>query len=400
MKILGIIAEYNPFHNGHKYHINEAKLQTNADFVVIIMSGSFTQQGNIAVLNKFERAKIALDCGADLILELPTVYATSSSENFCFGAVDILNSLGCITHLAFGSECQDIESLKSIANKLIQKEDNIILLTKKYLTKGITSAKARDLALSEILEESEYKEISKPNNILGLEYLKSLSKLNSTIEPIIIERKEAGHNDRTIEKSDSIASATSIRTALISEDADLNKIQKLVPSSCFNLLTSKKILSNNNLFELLKYEILKLGKDKISNIHDVSEGLENRIYQAAQDSKNYNELVMGIKSKRYTMGRIKRILIYILLGINKELYSNLFGVKYGRILKVSKNSKSLLKIINKNTTIPILSNISEKHLARIDNNNLTSLNLDVLSANILATLSQESLNKDYTNLID
>lgn len=400
MNILGIIAEYNPFHNGHKYHINEAKLKTNADFVIVIMSGSFTQQGNIAILNKFERAKLSIECGADLVLELPTIYATSSSENFSLGAVNILNSLGCITHLAFGAECQDIDCLQNISNTLLEKEGEILSLTKRHLTKGITSARARDLALKEILTVKEYLEISKPNNILGLEYLKSLSRLNSKMQPVIIERKDANHNDMSLLASGTVASATAIRKAIDCDVNNLDEIKQLVPDNCFKLLNSKKLISNDSLFNILRYEILRLGTSNLTNIYEVAEGLENRIYTSALSSKNYNELITGIKSKRYTLGRVKRILIYILLGITKDLANNLLNVKYARILKVSNNGKKLLKIIGSSSNIPLLSNISEKHIKGLDINIINSLNIDLFASNMLLSLSGENLNKDYTNLID
>lgn len=398
MNILGIIAEYNPFHNGHKYHLEEAKLKSNSDFVVVVMSGSFTQQGNISVLNKFDRAKLAIDYGADLVLELPTIHATSSSENFCFGAINILNSLGCITHLGFGAECENLELLKHIAITLLEKEKVIVALTKEYLKNGLSSAKARDLALKEVLDSNEYKEIEKPNNILGLEYLKCLYKLNSIIVPVIVKRKSAEHGDTSLLKSDTIASATAIRKAI--DEGDLNNIKKLVPDNCFSLLSNNHLSTNSELFEIIRYEILKLGKSKLSNIYEVAEGLENRIYNAAITSENYEDLIMNIKSKRYTLGRIKRILIYIVLGITKNVASSISEANYARILKISNKGKELLKIINKFTTISVLSNISEKHLRNLESTVIESLNLDVLASNILSSICVEYLNKDYTNLID
>jgi len=400
MNVLGIIAEYNPFHNGHLYHLKKAKKKTNADFVIVIMSGSFTQQGNISVLSKFERASLAVKYGADLVIELPTIYATSSSENFCYGAVNILNSLGCVTHLAFGAECKYISLLKSIAEKLLEKHEEIIALSKSHSRKGITVANCRDLALKALLDPKEYLEISKSNNILGLEYLKALYTLNSSILPVIIERKAVEHNEKLISKDKNIASATSIRKTLASSVIDFELIKSFVPSKCFEVLNSSKILSNESFFDMLKYEILKLGSENIANVYEVAEGLENKIYKAALTSNSYDELLLNIKSKRYTLGRIKRILVYILLGITKEFALDLSQVEYARILKISKNGKLLLKDISKKSYIPVLSNISEKHIQGLHKVNLKSLDIDVLSSNILSTLRRENLNSDYTNLID
>lgn len=395
MNIVGIIAEYNPMHNGHIYHIKKTKELTNADYVVVIMSGSFTEQGNIAVLDKFTRAKIAIENGADLVIELPTIHATSSAEGFAKGAVNILNSLGCITHLAFGAETDDLESLQKIAETCIDKEAEIVTLTKEYLKQGITSALARDNALKDLLDSNCYKMINKPNNILGIEYLKALYALNSQIKPVLVERLESNHNELEIVNSNQYVSSTAIRETLFNQsitlDNKLQNIESFAPKNVINELTKNTFKSNENIWEILRYEILKLGKQGLKNIAEVNEGLENKLYDSVLVSNSYNEYISNVKSKRYTLSRIKRICIYILLEITKDLKDVLKDVNYCRILKIKESSKELLSIISNGCTNKVVTKLTD---AIHDTNITTSINLDILANDISHTPTV-----DYTNNI-
>jgi len=397
MKTVGIIAEYNPFHNGHKYQIEKAKEITGADTVIVIMSGSFTQQGNIAIADKFKRAEIAIKNGADLVIELPTIFATSSAEMFAYGAVNILDKLNTVDYLVFGTECDNIDVLNSIVDKLIINKDIIDTNIKNEIKNGISYASARDNTLRTILTEIEYDEFSKPNNILAIEYLKSLKAINSRIKPIAIQRKSANHNDKNIKAMEVYASATSIRNKL-EETNNIFDVILTIPDATYKLLRDSKLIFNEDMYKLLRYKILALGKENIKNIYDVNEGLENKIYDSVLTSKTYDELINNIKSKRYTMSRIKRILTHVLLNITKEEYDALNSSYYARILKINK-SNNILGILNKNTSIPIVANINDNNIDDLDEKTKIALELDFSSTNIYQVISNSNLNLDKTNMI-
>lgn len=396
MKILGIIAEYNPFHNGHMYHIEKAKEKIKPDYIIVLMSGSFTEQGNVGIYNKFDRANLALECGADAVIELPTIYAVSSAENFASGAVKILNDMGIITHIAFGSECKNIKILDNVAIKYINFKERIVSETKKIMKSGLSSVSARDMVLKSILTNHEYNEISGSNNILAIEYLMALKTLNSRIQPVLIERVGIDHIDEQTPLNSSFASATSIR-ALLSKN-NINDLKKFVPENTFKLFQTNKALNNEDFYSLLKYEILKLNKSELKNIYEVAEGLENKIYDALKISDTYKELVENIKSKRYSLGRIKRILIYILLGITKEKYKMLQEVSYVRLLKIKEDKTNLLSIISKATNIPLITKINDDLFKELEINISDSLKLDMLATDILS-INSNTPGSDYYNEI-
>ena len=390
MNIVGIIAEYNPMHNGHIYHIKKAKELTQADYVIVIMSGSFTEQGNIATLDKFTRAKIAVECGADLVLELPTVYATSSAENFAKGAVNILNSLGCVTHIAFGAEEEDISKLEKIANVKVKYANEIVEKKKEYLKDGIPYASAEYLAITDFVNEDLKNVLEEPNNLLGVEYIKALLSSKSQIVPVLVHRLQTNHRDDKIAENSLLASSTAIREAI--KETNFN-ISCSVPENTLLALKNSGYKLNKDIWELLRFSILKLGKQGLKNIQDVSEGLENKLYDELLNSSSYDEYIFNVKSKRYTLSRIKRICIYILLGITKEKYAKLCNVNYARVLKVKEGS-SLLSLISKNTTIPYISKVTDEILNELHEDTQESIYLDILANNI-----SHNMNEDYTNSI-
>lgn len=405
MKVLGIITEYNPFHNGHKYHIEQAKKITGADYVVLVMSGSFTQTGNIALVNKFKRANIACRYGVDLVIELPTIYATSSAEYFSKGAINLLNELGIIDCICFGAEEESIEKLIDISDILIKNEQQIFKTIKNNTNKDLSFPKARELAISNIfsnLEKSEYLEIlSKPNNILGIEYLKSLNILNSNIQPYLIKRDTlVNHNDVNISDTNkSFTSATSIRNKL---KEDINSdLSSYIPYYSNELLKTSKLCFNEDLFNLLKYKISSMNITDLKNIHEVTEGLENRIKETNIISKTYEELVRNIKTKRYTETKIKRILLNILLNITKDFFNENIqnNTTYAHIISLSNNGKILLSEISKKSKLNIFTSINDKILnnSKIDKDVIDLLNLDIIATNIHSGISGEYLNSDYTN---
>ena len=390
MNIVGIIAEYNPMHNGHIYHIKKAKELTQADYVIVIMSGSFTEQGNIATLDKFTRAKIAVECGADLVLELPTVYATSSAENFAKGAVNILNSLGCVTHIAFGAEEEDISKLEKIANVKVNYANEIVEKKKEYLKDGIPYASAEYLAITDFVNEDLKNVLEEPNNLLGVEYIKALLSSKSQIVPVLVHRLQTNHRDDKIAENSLLASSTAIREAI--KENNFN-IASSVPENTLLALKNNGYKLNKDMWELLRFSILKLGKQGLKNIQDVSEGLENKLYDELLNSSSYDEYIFNVKSKRYTLSRIKRICIYILLGITKEKYAKLCNVNYARVLKVKEGS-SLLSLISKNATNPYISKVTDEILNELHEDIQESIYLDILANNI-----SHNMNEDYTNSI-
>lgn len=260
MKALGIVCEYNPFHNGHKYLIDEAKKITKCDFVVAIMSGNFIQQGNIALYDKFTRANLAIKNGIDLVIELPVLFSNSSAQYFSYSAIKILNDLGFIDNIAFGTECDNIKTLDNIAKKIIENEKMIWETTSSIMNDGISFADARAEALKNLLSDDELLEIKKPNNILAIEYIKSLIKLNSKIKPISIKRVGAQFDENNI-TCNNYCSATSIRN-LLYDNKDISVLKNYVPSDTFDIIQKKSFFRNDDLFYILKYKILSLGTNR------------------------------------------------------------------------------------------------------------------------------------------
>lgn len=326
-KILGIIAEYNPFHNGHKYHIQKAKELTGANYVIAIISGNFTQRGETSVIDKWSKAKTALLNDVDLVIELPVIYSVSSAENFANGAIKILNSLGVVDYISFGAETTDIKALDTISNILSKEPKGYKQLLSLELSKGVCFPKARQLAICNYLTYSlksddikTYRNIlDKPNNILAIEYLKALKKSKSKIEPILVERFNSAYNDTNY--TGNIASATAIRNILSQETYDIKVLNSLLPQKTFDIvlenIKSGHIVPNLSYFEKeILYLIRKMSPDEIKNYPDVSEGLEFSIKNAANSSSTIFDFLNIIKSKRYTITRLQRILVYILLRNN------------------------------------------------------------------------------------
>lgn len=386
MKIVGIVAEFNPMHNGHKYLLEKAKEITGADMAICIMSGNFTQAGNIGIENKFVRSKIAIENGFDLVIELPTIFATASAEFFCYGAINILNSLGCLDYLCFGSETGNTKELKTIAKKLLDNEDNIWDIITESLKEGISFAKAREYAISKFLTAGELEISGKSNNILGIEYIKSLIKLNSKIEPIAIKRNT----------SPEFLSSKQIRDIL--QNYSYNNMLKQYILGSEQILKYPKL--NDNMYEIIKYSVISNGKEKLKDIYEVTEGLENKIYNEVSESISYNDYIQNVKSKRYQLSKIKRILVNIILGITKDkfLYLNNNECCYAHILAINPSKKSdILSLINKNASIPIITSLSDDKIKTLPCIVQKSLYLDIKASNIHSIINNSALNKDYTN---
>lgn len=365
MKIASIIAEYNPFHKGHAYQINKIK-EDYTDFIVVIMSGNFVQRGEPAIINKYERARQAVNNGASLVLELPLPYATSNAEIFALGAINILNSMVIIDRLYFGTE-DDVEVLKNLQEKIDKNFDEAKL--KKYLSEGKSFIRSRQLAM-DFLTEEEKEILKRPNNILGMEYLRSLTKLNSSIEAHSIKRKNVNHDDDF--SLDGFASASHIRK-LAYEGED---VSRFLPA--YDLVVENKL---ENYFDIFKYKMIS-GKINFKDYFDYEEGLENRILENL-DAKNFHDLIEKVHSKRHSRSRIKRLIIEILLDIKKDLIKNSFEDPYTRVLacdergiEIFKKSKNKNKIYSfksfYNTSSGITKEMLDKEILATDLYNIKS----------------------------
>ena len=406
-RVLGIIAEYNPFHNGHLYHIAKSKQETSAQFVVAVISGNFVQRGNTSIVNKWTKARMALLNGVDLVIELPTIYSISSAENFAEGAIKLLNSLGVVDTISFGMETNDISTLNNIANVLYNEPKEYITMLSHELKKGNSFPKARENALLLYLNDiKRYANVlSGSNNILGIEYLKAMRKTKSTIIPIGIKREKVLYNDKYI--VDEFASATAIRKMLMTKQ--LNDISKVMPRSSY-LLLGEELKKGHYVIDISRFEkeiiynLRKMSAEDIAKLPDVSEGLENSIKNAADSCNTLTDLINIVKTKRFTQTRIQRILLYSLLGIDKkQMETSRKIVPYARVLALNNKGKELIsEMMNLNPKLNIVTSV-KKYIDTVANKNLKEmLETDILATNIytLGYYSDSYANLDYTNRIE
>ncbi|MGH4119970.1 nucleotidyltransferase [Clostridium sp.] len=364
MNISGIIVEYNPLHNGHLYHINKTKELTNSDVLICVMSGNFAQRGIPSTMDKWTKTKMALNNGVDLVLELPTIYSVSSAEFFSYGAVSLLNSLGVVDNICFGSEQGDIDPINSISNILSNEPLEFKLLLKSHLSKGNVFPLARANALYDYLKNSKFdmssalfhKFLNSSNNILGIEYCKSLIKLNSSITPYTLKREGASFKSNIL--NDEFSSATAIRK-FIKENGALDKLKGHLPNSVLaeiqNLYSKNyKFTFEDSMFPYIKHKCLT-SKNSLVNLPDVSEGLHNKIITSLQNNINYSNALEDMKSRRYTYTRLSRILCQYFIGFDGFDTEKLRSIScpYARVLGFNSNGKSILKSIKSNSNIPL-----------------------------------------------
>ena len=374
MKICAIICEYNPLHYGHLYHIEKAKELTNCDAVMCIQAGNFTQRGEPAIANKYVRSCMAIEAGADIVVQIPTAYCCSSAEIFALAGVKIANSFDNVTHLAFGCETENYELLKEIAKYFANEPKEFKDKLKKFLDEGNSLPVSRQKAIEELIKEDkvDFSEITetlniltKPNNILAIEYLKALYRTKSKIEPVFTTRSNSDYNSADLNGRDS--SATAIRTKLQSKNK-VKSIKKLVPTFTYDLLKDNLDqygLPNLDLYnDLCSYVVKTSSADEIKNIYDVSEGIQNRFIESAKKFKDFNELLLDVKTKRYTYTRLKRIVLRLLLKINKDIVSQIYKMEklpFIKVLAFNANKKELLSNINADTNLIIRnSNVVKK----------------------------------------
>ncbi|CCZ18461.1 uPF0348 protein Thet_1167 [Clostridium sp. CAG:780] len=405
-RVIGVVAEYNPFHNGHYYHLQATKEITGAEYCVAVISGNFTQRGDTSIVNKWAKAYMAICGGADLVIELPTVYSISSAENFASGAVKILDNLKVVDAISFGAEANDLATLNNIANVLYEEPKAYTNILSHELKKGISYPAARENALMMYLNDIKRyaNTLSSPNNILAIEYLKALKIQKSKLEPIMIRRKKVYYNDNKI--VDDFASATAIRKLL--QDGEYANLRKVIPRSSYTIIgqESRKggmVLSLSKYEKEIIYTLRKMTVEEIAELPDVSEGLQFAIKNAANEANNLKDLISNIKSKRYTQTRIQRILLYALLGIDKKLMENSRKVvPYVRVLGFTQKGKSLLsEISRRNPKLNIITSL-KKYMDQNQNKNKVlaeMLEKDIFATDVytLGYIGESKANLDFTN---
>jgi predicted nucleotidyltransferase len=365
MKVNAIIAEYNPFHNGHKYLLDHAAQTNKADYTIVLMSGNFVQRGNPAIIDKFDRTRMALTCGADLVLELPICYAASSAEFFATGAVSLLDKLGVVNTLCFGSECGDIEVLTRIAHILASEPDEFTADLKENLSLGHSYPNARTAALIHYDPElaDSRMVLSSPNNILGIEYIKAIKRLGSTIAPYTTKRLGADYHDTRM--GNTPTSATAIRVAL-SSGQDIDFMHNIMPQQAYEILKDSlsrtSIMEPDSFSEMLYYKLISERKEGYTKYFDVSPDLSDRIVNRLDEFRSFEDFCNILKSKEVTYTRISRCLLHILLGLTDDVFDKcrkLEYTPYARVLGFRKDSAPLLTKIKMKASIPLLTKIAD-----------------------------------------
>ena len=356
MKTVGIIAEYNPFHNGHFHQLHELRSRTGADFVVAAMSGDFVQRGEPAIYDKYTRTRMALSAGVDLVLELPVCFATGSAEGFAACGVALLDRLGVVDILGFGSESGDMEKLSQTASVLIREPEDYSSQLRTFLRQGMSFPKARAAALNACDPDAL---LASPNNILGVEYLKALGQRNSSIKPVTIRRAGQGYHETSPVSQDVFASASAIRSAI--RDQNFPVVHGQVPGAVFALLEHLEPVFPDDLTPLLNARLLDLshtgGKSSFSDYADMSPELASRLGRDILNFATFSGRIMQLKTRSYTYTRISRALLHLLLGITAEqasYYKNLDYVCYARILGFRRQAAPLLSRLKRTSSLPLV----------------------------------------------
>jgi len=357
MQAIGLISEYNPFHNGHKYHLEEAKRISKNQSTICIMSGNFTQRGDVTITDKWSRAAMAVNAGVDLVIELPTVFAVRSAQHFATGSLRLLNALGVVKEVCFGAENAEYHLLNKIANA--SADTTVINLFHENLMAGKNYASAMSSAITSIYNIPT-KILSSPNNILAIEYIKAINNYVLNISPLPINRIISNYHDTEI--SNTIASATAIRTHLQSPDCDISTLKSALPAYSYNilktsLLTNKNFPCLNNLSSIILYRLRTMNSNELEQIIGISEGLENKLLNHSSQATSLENLLALTKTKRYPFSRLQRILIHLMLGTTKETISHFdkTGPLYARILAFNDQGRQIIKELKKTSSIPLIS---------------------------------------------
>ncbi|ANU27881.1 nucleotidyltransferase [Planococcus versutus] len=362
MKAVGIIVEYNPFHNGHLHHAEQARKASGADLVIAVMSGQFLQRGEPAFTDKWLRTQMALDAGIDLVIELPYVYATAQASDFAKGGIALLDAIGC-SSFCFGSEQGTIEPFSNSLHLLKEREDDYQQLIHKAIGTGISYPKALNNAYTILTaNQTHFADLTQPNNILGFHYIEAAENLGSSMQPLTIQRIGANYHD-PINVEMPIASATGIREAFFKGDSP-DKLSAFMPESSIILLNKAQTEygvfgSWEQFYSLLRFVILRDGPEKLKQYAEVTEGIENLIYQSAKTEKNFESFISCVKSKRFTRTRIQRMLTHIYTGFTWRLLRSFDAPSYIRLLGMSNTGKRYLNHNKKNIELPLISRAAD-----------------------------------------
>lgn len=423
MKTVGIIVEYNPMHNGHVYHVQEAKRITGADAVVAVMSGHFLQRGEPAIVNKWARTAMALQHGVDLVIELPIAFATQPAEWFAYGAVSALERTGLVTHLCFGSESGQMDHLSALAERLAHEPPSFKPLIVRYLKEGRNYPSAYSAAVRQLIGVGMPLDLSQPNNSLGLHYLIALKRLKSDIIPTTIARRKAGYHQHNIDDGQ-FASATALRRMLLAQHGQDEPNRALaqrdesgdpfaalapyVPAATIDVLREewcegRAPMHWDRFTSYLLHQLLKLSESELAQLHEMNEGLEHRLKQALPRIElgqvTFGTLLEQIKTKRYTTTKLQRTLLSVLLNRTKQQCSRdrlSIGTPYLRILGFTERGRMLLRTMKKTATVPLITNVP---LAKLDALAQQFLALDIRATSLYAhaypSTSSQQIFRDY-----
>ncbi|MGE6631279.1 nucleotidyltransferase [Bacillus sp. NPDC077027] len=364
MKAVGLVVEYNPFHYGHAYHVSEAKKQTSSDIAVAVMSGSFLQRGEPAIVSKWDRTKMALANGVDVVCELPYMFAVQKAETFARGAVSILDQLKCDA-LFFGSEDGDITAFKRTAEAWHAKKSVIDELTKENMKHGLSYPTAASHAFSEAIKPDQLLDLSKPNNILGFHYVKAILDKQARIKPFTSKRVASQYHDNTLPDKQMIASATSIRKA-VREQKSLEAVSPYLPSASIQQLIAYQssyglLHTQEHYFSYLKHCFHTMDTSDLQEIYEIEEGIEYRMQKAIRHATSFEEYLSLLKTKRYTWTRLQRMNTHLLMRTKKSVMHELLKSQqapYIRLLGMTQKGQSYLSSIKKQLEIPLVSKLS------------------------------------------
>ncbi|MGX7419491.1 nucleotidyltransferase [Carnobacterium gallinarum] len=358
MKSCGVIVEYNPFHNGHLYHLQEAKKLAQADVMIAVMSGNFLQRGEPALVDKWTRAEMALAAGVDLVVELPVYYSVQAADYFAAGGVALLQALGCDS-LCFGAESGTGSTFSEAANWFLTQQETFDQAFQQVKNQGLSYAKQMQEVLTTLNPKLEL-DLTAPNNTLGLSYAKANLNYARPMELYAVKRQQAGYHDAEIHDN-YFASATAIRKKLI-EDADLNRLSGVLPSESLHLLQNEVYLTWEDYWPLLRYQIIVSSLSELREIYQMNEGIEFRLKEKVKEAKNFNEFVSLVKNKRYTWVRLQRLCVAILLQFKKNQILELLEQPKGiRILGFNQQGSRYLKAKKKQIQLPVVTNITSKN---------------------------------------
>ncbi|WP_186805147.1 nucleotidyltransferase, partial [Alkalibacterium kapii] len=365
MKICGIVAEYNPFHNGHLYQIEEARKKTDADVVIVAMSGNFLQRGEPAILDKWQRASAALRNGADIVVEIPAIYSVQPADIFAKGAVLLLDQLG-VDVLSFGSESGEGSDFIESANIYQAKEKEIDQLFKDHQEHQLTYAKNMSQLLKQYIPEIKL-DLTQPNNILGFAYAKEIVKSNRAIAIETVRRKSSQYHDEKIQETGTIASATAIRKWLFDSRKSKNTETLPFPEETNRSLQESKLVNWDDFFPYLKYRVMTTSLEELSSIYLMEKGLEYRVKSVIKTADDMSSFLTGLKTKQLSWTRLQRLSFYMLLNQKKkEIKANIKQLGFVRLLGFNNIGQRYLSQIKRELTVPLITNISQKNNDLLD----------------------------------